>query len=245
MSRTNNVWFRHVLFTTWVVGFVATGLASAEWLPIYLDIGDTRNIPTSPGTWNALTSKDYDTEGSSIANLLDSAGNSTGIGVSVTTSFHFEGTAGGTWDGSPVAWAMDAATDDNFSTSNSTGVITFTGLTAPAYDFSVISSRAVDPDDDIRKGTFLINGAYADNHAGTFSASGDGWINRKIMTWDAVVPIAGTIELEVSSVSNQYGYLSALRMVPVPEPGSITLLTALGVAVLLWRRRERRPQPSL
>ena len=244
MSRTNNVWFRHVLFATWVAGFVATGFASAEWLPIYLDIGDTRSVPTSPGTWNALTSKDYDTSGSSIADLLDSAGNSTGIGVSVTTSFHFEGTAGGTWEGTP-AWAMDAATDDNFSTSNSTGVIAFTGLIAPAYDFSVISSRAVNPDDGIRKGTFLINGASADNHIGTFSASGDGWISRKIMTWDAVVPVAGTIELEVSSVSGQYGYLSALRMVPVPEPGSIILLTALGIAVLLWRRRSRHSHPGL
>ncbi len=237
MSR-KHFWFGRSLCATLMVCFLATGFASAGWLPIYLDFADTKSIPTSPGTWNALTSKDSGTSGSSIASLLDSAGNPTGAGVSVTTSFHFEGTAGGTWGGTPIDWAVDAATDDNFSTANSTGVVTFTGLTAPAYDFSIISSRAVDPDDGIRNGTFLINGASADNHTGTFSASGDGWIGRKTMDWSEVMPLAGTIVLEVSSTSGQYGYLSALSLVPVPEPGSVTILLTLAIAGLLWRWRR-------
>lgn len=235
-----------VLLTAVAVSLsLASSVASAEAIPIYLDFGDTVGVPTSPGTWNALTSQKVGYAGSSIADLLDSAGNSTGIGVSVTDSFWSEGTAGGNWNGSPASWAVQYATDDNFSvnysTGDSLGQITFTGLTAAAYDFSVIASRAVNPDDGIRSGTYLINGIAPDNHVGPFSASADGWIARKIMTWEGVTPVANTIVLTVSCASGQIGYLNALSFQQqVPEPGTLAMTPAVlaGLLCYAWRRRR-------
>lgn len=237
MSRMKNAWLRRVLLAMWVVGFVAIGFAPAEWLPIYLDFGakgvNNAKVATTPGIWNGLEKT------GSIADLLDSAGNPTGIEVSVTDDFNMDGTAGGNWGGTPVAWAVNLATDDNISVTgtNNFGEITFTDLTAPAYNFSVISSRAAA--DSIRNGTFSINGFSADNHTGQFNAGTDGWTDRKIMTWGKVAPNEeGKIVLAVSD-PQAHAYLSALRMVPVPEPSSITLLTVLAVAGLLWRSRGR------
>ena len=228
-----------VLLTAVAVSLLlAPGVACAGMIPIYLDFGNVDPDPTLPAgaTWNTLVDKAF---GTSIADLVDSAGDSTGIGVSVTTAFNHEGYLGGDWGGTPI-WGVNGATSDNFSTSNSTGKITFTGLTAGGYDFSVISSRAVAPDDGIRSGTFLINAVAPDNHVGTFSASQDGWINRTVMTWTGVNPLSGQIVLSVSSASGQFGYLSALSFYAVPEPTTLALAAPMGLFGLLAFTRRRR-----
>ena len=228
--------FKIVLFRFVAALVVATLLATAAQAePIRLDFADTRSVPTSPGTWNTLVDK---AAGTSIADLLDSAGNTTGIGVSVTNAFSFEGTLGGDWGGTPI-WAVKNATDDNFST-GSTGEITFTGLTDSAYDFSVISSRS---EAGTRSGTFLIEGDAPGNHSGTFCAYTDGWLGRKVMTWTNVAPDDdGEITLWVSAVSGQLGYLSAMSFHMVPEPGTLALLSCGGIMslLLLAVRRKRR-----
>ncbi len=219
--------------------FLTSAVASAAPIPIYLDFGDTRGVPTSPGTWNALVDIGV---GASVADLSDSAGDPTGISVSVTDAFRYEGTAGGNWGGTPVSWAVNNATDDNFSVAggaNSTAAITFTGLTGVGYGFSVIASRAVNPDDGIRYGTYAINGFGPDNHSGAFSASQHGWIDRKVMTWANVAPdVNDEIVLALSSSTN--GYLSALSFHAIPEPASLSLATIGLLGLLAFSRRRRK-----
>ena len=116
---------RYVLIGLAVVGLALFSAGVAPATPIYVDCSDGK---TPTGNWNQLVDLT-----DSIANMVDSAGSSTGISVTATNSGYEFTTAGqgGNWGGTPI-WAVDAATDDGFGTDgNIVGnhvTLTFGGL---------------------------------------------------------------------------------------------------------------------
>jgi len=241
------------IFTKCLAGGVALAIvvsaSVAVALPTYLDLGGADD-PVGPGSaaWNRIE----DATAGSVADLVDSGNNSTGVGVSVTDAFWFPNLSGGDWEGSPTDWAVALATGDSFAverpdsppmggTRNSVGAITFTGLDVGGlYNFSVISSRnAVGG----RSGTITIGGADSDNGNNVdFDAFVNGFTAETLQVWTNVSPDGGgNLVLRLESMNNgasSFGYLNALSFELVPEPGSIALMGIGMVSMLLQGRRR-------
>jgi len=239
-----NRWFTKCLAGGVAIAIVVSA-SVAMAVPVYLDLGgDTDPVGPGAAVWNRIP----DATAGSVADLLDSGNSLTGVGVSVTDDFRFPNLSGGDWGGSPIPWAVADATGDSFAVerpdimgNNSVGAITFTGLDVTGlYNFSVISSRNASGG---RSGTITIGGANSDNGNNVdFDAFVDGFTAETLQVWTNVSPDgAGNLVLRLESMDNgasSFGYLNAVRIEQVPEPGSIALM-GIGMVSMLLRGRRR------
>ncbi len=247
-----NRWFTKCLAGGVAIAIVVS-VSVAMAVPVYLDLGASSTVPVTPGvagdTWNQLSDLTVGGVGSSIANLIDANDGLTGYGVSVNDAFRFVNDSGGDWAGSPVPWAVAGATSDSFIVErpdglnrNNVGEITFTGLDDTAlYNFTVIASRDAAGG---RTGTTTVGGVASDNgNSFEFDAFDDGFnpTPKGLQIWTNISPSGGSVVIRVESVFNgasSFGFLNAVSLELIPEPGSIALM-GIGMVSMLLRGRQR------
>lgn len=202
--------------------------------PVQIDFG-VSGEQSPAASWNNVTADlDEILEPTTlVADLIDSAGDATGIG------FVFVSNAGsaGPVDVNYTVSSGDAASLDanavedlffiNLDTTNPTAgadaVFRFTDLTAPAYDLSFLAALPANRSDTV----YTINGV---------SQSINPSFNTSFVDFASIVPdINGAIEFVITRGGTDAAYINALTLTAVPEPASLLLL-ASGAMLVVGRR---------
>jgi len=250
MNMKNN--YRSLTF------LLATTLAcaTAHSAVMLADFGDAKSDPTD-ANWNSgITVAD-----SGTYNLIDTAGNPTGIDIAFSGGLS-DSSSGSDHRGNRTefpGWADSSqlSLQDRVWT-NSAATMTLSGLNpAITYDLELFSSYAsgsggrgsaimtmtdangavegfnVFPDPDTSLGTSV---NWVTNIEGTNGA--EGWIG-----WFGMTPNAsGEITLDIAMGSddiNPRGALNAMQITAVPEPATYAALTGLlALGLVIWRRRR-------
>lgn len=232
------------LLTTVLLPLASIITAHASTI-IYVDFGDNAGSPATyntlvPTTSGATTS--LEGSGESFTNLLDTAGSATGVDLNVLVTSTGGDVRAGDTDSAhdPVAGIADAALNDGFWVNNggSNGdvsfVLTFSSLTAAAYDIQLTSGDGVQIDT-----TWSITTGTGDTN--TFIASAGS--TSGIGSWSTVAPASGDIVITgtyTATGSFNTSNVNFVSLTAIPEPSSTALL-ALGGLALTFRRRKYPP----
>ena len=231
------------------VVLVATFGSTVSADPIYVDFATTSGsasglVGGGAAVWNAIPKSVYAYD---YGALSDAAG-----GVQSNMSLKYDKgfssndfNAGGAWDDASVPWSVDAATSDGLRlwTWHEPINVTLYNLTAgQALKISLLSSTT--ENNSWQDQDYLANGNFADNGSDEFDGYIDGWIGRKIMVWDSVLPdVSGEINF-TNVYDGDFWQVNAMMIEPIvsetgliPEPGSAVLLL-LGAVGLVRKRRS-------
>jgi len=154
---------------------------------------------------------------------------------------------GGAWDDASVPWSVGAATSDGlrrWTWQQPINVTLYNLAAGQALKISLLTSTTDAAHSGWHDQDYLANGAFADNGSDEFNAYSDGWIGRKVMVWDSVLPdVNGEINF-TGVYDGDYWLVNAMMIEPivtetemVPEPGSAALML-LGAAGLVRKRRR-------
>lgn len=195
--------------------------------------------------WNNVTSSAAAT---TIANLTTSADTLSGIKLEITTGFSNTGPspyATLTGESSLGALNIGTAISDFLFVNNNLAtpaVVTFSNLDpTKTYNFSIFGSRNAT---DTRNTTYVVAGANSDTQSLTTSGTdiggtGINYNDSSLALINGIIPNgSNSITLSVSSAG--LGYLNALQITVVPEPGTAALF--LGGAALLFVSKVTRPR---
>jgi hypothetical protein len=250
------------------------GPTIAHAVPVLIDFNDIAAAPSFGGTWNTIPDVAGTTQ------LVDATGATTNITLSFSSNWVLlDDFQINPWSHGNTAWIDGNAAMDtlNYDPGDPPGTINIAGLAAnlvyridllAAKDFSTVPQNAT--------ADFSIFGSFGDSvpNGDNFNVHTDGLVNGNFMTWNAVTPNAnGEILIQVAgssspAPSSMLGTeVSAARITclrpsaagapqevscaaAVPEPGTIALLLAIGLAgmfVHCWRevsgRRENLRLP--
>lgn len=223
-----------------VAGLLMVLAAPALGTTMYFDFGDVGQ--QTPGNYNNVTHLQ-----APIANVIDSAGNGTGIALAVTDAFWPGSNTGGTTTPTGAAAMFDPqATRDNLFGST----VAFGGFTEPTGGFT-LTGMSTAP--GVRY-TFTFFGArmsVSDNRETAYEVaggtSGVAYLNTSnnqslVASVPSIAADAnGEIVITVGPGPNNtnasgFYYIGAMRIDMVPEPASLLLL-GLGAVVVGARRR--------
>lgn len=223
---------------------------SAWAAPIYLDI--TNSTGTSGG-WNMLGITDSGASGAgglgqTVANMIDTNSNSTGISAEITQRFNGLNSSGTSSPSGAAAEFGDHGADGGYGNFDApfpggnevtiqNSQITFSNLIdTNTYDFTFFASRLSVSDN--RETLYELIGQNTDS--ATLNPSNN---TSNVATVIGISPdINGQIVLNITEGANNtnstgFYYLGALKIVAVPEPASIALIGVGGLVVLTRRRR--------
>lgn len=235
------------------LSFALAGQASAALTnPVYIDFGYTGSGGMAPqaGTpptgyesfvysWNSVDAQG----GYTIANMVDSGGSPTGLGLTVHDQFGFSNNSGIYIPDGPGTTPNDGrefwqAANDSLYVQNggeNTGGVTISGLDPlKTYDLSFIG---VNINVSGRYADITLTGASA-NPLGLLQSSTS--TNTYVLGATGIAPSAGgNIVIDIAwdaSSSGSFAYVSAVKLAETPEPASLGLLAASGLMVLMRRR---------
>ncbi len=220
---------------------------------VYLDLGANAIQGGAPPagyeshvySWNTV----QPTGGFSIADLVDSAGNSTGLGVTVSDQFKGTNSSGPT---APAGSGMEfwqGANDSLYLARNNaqppnevTGGITFTGLDPNAtYDIKMLGAHN-NLTLSARYLSITVTGESVTNLPEYLTTTHNG--SNTISALDIVPSETGTIVIDFAfgpstAAGDSFVYINAIKLTAnaIPEPTSIALLGAGAVGLLVRRRR--------
>jgi len=210
-------------------GLWLLAVSTSAALTIQINFGTA----TSVSGWNSLGT----TGTPSIADLLDVTGTTTGI--SLATTGDIAGSQYSTSNGvTGTGLYPDAVTNSYIyegpNSGSTFGVITLSGLdTGQQYEVTVFAARG--GISDTRVTDFTLTGLTNETISQTVTN------NTSADSFAALLPAGdGTLALDFRSNGTDYGYLNAMVITAVPEPGTFALfagLMALGAIVV--RRRLR------
>jgi len=230
------------------VALLALGTASlASAQTVLIDFGDSVAAATTSGgnTWNAMIAPSF------MSDLDDSTGTATTWDLgTVSGSFGENGGAGGGGLSTPSALLLGDlanadATDDYFFTSDTVNdsILRFSGLDdTKTYDLSFFGTRDTSGTREtiysILSGTPLSSGIVQTSGTGAGSA-GTGNDNTVITLSGISTNGSGQIEFSFGVESGDFGYLGAMSITQVPEPGTYALLAGLTALAAIAIRRRR------
>ena len=226
------------------VSFVPS-LAQAE--AILFDFGPSSNqAPDTPNYYNDVNSASV---GEVVSNAKDAAGTDTGISLSITESFM--ATIQNGISSSSAGFEATAQYDSAYikTPEHPTAAVRLSGLDTNAlYDIVLFGSRTSEAGTD-RYTVYTIDGVEKvlnckgnSSEVVTFSnwapdSQGNIDIGARLLTNSDTTLLA---QLGIASTNTDHGYLSAMSVTAVPEPGSVTLLLAVACFVVIGYRRVQR-----
>lgn len=216
--------------------------ASAQTLLV--DFGPSTYTTSSPdvngNTWNNMTAH----TASSSLGLVWTDNSSSGITLTITTAFANTGPGASppalTGTGSLGNLNISTALSDFFYVNNGSAVVTFSGLdSSKTYTFSLLGSRDATA---VRNTTYSVAGGNSGSDSlqtsGTdLGGSGINYNNSSLAVISGITP-DGSNSITLTVSSSGLGYLNALQITAVPEPGSVLLLLG-GAAVLVFTNARR------
>lgn len=190
-----------------------------------------------------------------LLNTIDSTGASTGIGLSASGFYHGGNPNGTSAPSGDAAIFVSSATRDNAFThvgqwgpepTNPKAELVLTGLdNSTAYDFTFFASRMNVSDN--RETMYTVVGSS------TAVAYLDAANNvSNVATVNGIYPDAGSITInfeagpnnnnQTGAVLTRFAYLGAMRVeyTAIPEPGSLVILSAGALLVLVRPRRAEK-----
>lgn len=202
--------------------------------PLYIDFGSYSGAPSSlfgaaavaAGVWNHIPGL------GTTADLIDVSNNASGVSVTVAAEFT-NGTGGfGTGD------AVRMMQDNFYSTPGVAWTVSFAGLTRGLYDVYLYEPM----NQFLGIGSGSVNGTAFTSINGGFTGTFTPNVNYLLLT--DVLVTNGTLIATASDARALTG-LAGLQLVdksavPVPEPGTLALVTAALAAASLRPRRLRR-----
>ena len=235
-----------------IAAMLIAGSIRADIITILFDLNNAANVAVPPnvpshgGTWNVLPDA---TDTSEQSGFLTSTGATSDVTVTLSGSWSNSSTVQTGWNsGNPKAWVDSAAVADYFLiAANTNGYITFGNLdTETTYVVAVVhasagSNRWLYPTVNGVKGydyDDVIDPEIAEEQKTGFRSL-NCWNAQTIMYWKPMAPdVDGRLRFE-GNTSGGNGYVTAIMLQAIPEPGSVALL-ALGGSLALRRRRRRR-----
>jgi len=246
---------RHALLFSLAAAVVLMGtftsIASAD--VIYVDFGTNGGsasglVGGGSAVWNAIPNSQY---GHNYGALKNDVGTVlSNMSLKYDSGFNGSYGSGGAWNDPSVPWSVGAATSDGLRRQTWMAPISVTlyNLTpSQALKISLLTSTT--ENNSWQDQDYIINGqntgVFADNGSDEFNAYTDGWVGRKIMVWDSVLPdVSGELVLTAVATRNDFWLVNAMMIEPivtetemVPEPGSAALML-LGAAGLVRKRRR-------
>ena len=232
--------------TTSIITLSAMVVTNASTV-VYVDFGDNAQAAiSSSDTYNTLTpsatgvTTSLEGSGESFSNLVDTTGASTGVDLNVLVTSTGGDVRGGetTTTHDSITGIDDNALNDGFWVNNGsiTGevsfVLTFSSLTASAYDIQLTSGSGLQRDT-----TWQISTGTGDASTTTITTANK---LSSLATWSGVAPDSGEIVITGTYTADSAfntGTVNFISLVAVPEPSS-TALAALGGLALTFRRRK-------
>lgn len=253
----------HALFTlATTAGFCFAPLASAASLlidfgredAVALDGVRTTNPNSSGKIYNNYSAGFDVTNGTSVDNLLDTAGVATTVDLSIIAG---NVDANGIRNGGLLSpnsallgdFAVATATQDYFFVNGGatpvTGTLRISGLNPLlTYNLSMFAVRTT-TSADVRTTVYSVGANSVQlqtSGLGSGSAANPFGNDDTIVSLNGLVPNAfNQIDLNISALAsggNSFGYLGILQITEVPEPTSTALLGLAGLAGLGIRRRR-------
>ncbi len=195
--------------------FVSTIAFSQQ--DVLIDFGDPGDDWVTAGNYNNMTEFTTVVASNGIADLVNSAGTSTGFGFAITSRFEHYNTAGATVPTGDAAAFDPNATKDSYFTSvnsgNSNGVITLSGLDdSKFYSFEIFAGRATTQN---RETEFTITGnSVATGFLNPGGATSDGNTSNTLLL-NNIQPSAGNITVGIKNGANNvsdWSYMNVLKM---------------------------------
>lgn len=233
-SGGHGVWSRTYNESTmydWLLARKSAVAPPTKDAPVLLDLGATTALTTdSTGRrWNTAPSKTDHTYGPSVSFALDEGGKRTSVILEVTDTFTgaaATGTSGGTLYDAGVttdSWYTGASTAA--AAQSQKGTIVLHGLEPnAAYRLALFASHIDNDGGRGRVTRYLIGNEWRDldivnnlNHQAVFES--------------IIASANGAITLTVSAApdgNSRYGFLSAIELTAIPEPG----IASIGASVL-------------
>lgn len=208
----------------WVT-FLLSLSARAE--VIYVDLDD---LTTDPGgNWNTIAASSAN---GTVNSLVD-------FDTGLITSVSYAGSGVAThassgWTGGDIGWVDSDAAKDSFSGGSFT--ITFTGLSESNYAVELVSSRS----SVVRSADITINAMFA-NRTQNGAGTSDDWDatdaenTSNWLIWDNVSAVADTLTLSFSGNGGE-AIANSIKIVAIPEPVTVTLLSMAGFGLFITRR---------
>ncbi|HSE56879.1 MAG TPA: PKD domain-containing protein [Candidatus Paceibacterota bacterium] len=215
-----------------VFSFSNTATAQTVQKKFLIDLGAESVMTPS---WNNLTNGSV---GAKIANLVDSTGVSSGIGLTVTDSF-WQGWVGA-YNGNGTTQSSlypSSATSDSLFVGNHLGTLDdtaklrFSGLNQSAtYTLRLFGSRMTDDQTSDRKTVFIVNGQSKELQTKNNTSN--------VAEFTGLTASSGTLDLAVTlKTGSIYGYLGVIELIETattttPPPSTYTITASTGTPVI-------------
>ena len=228
---------RHFLLLAAVVLTSRAGAAV-----IRIDFGSAANTTTEAGvTWNNLTGT---TVGSNIAELADTVGAATGLGIEVTGAFRGVNASGTT---TSTLFPANATRDSFYGNTVASGgfpgtfpdgQLTLSGLNAlESYTLRFYASRTGDA---VNRSTLYTAEGGNGPQSVTLNTNN---VNGSVVISGLTADANGRIVIDVgpgagNTTAEQFYYIGVLEVTSVPEPATASMMIASLATCLLRRKRN-------
>ena len=202
-------------------------------IDVRIDLEHIENNLGSAANWNTLRNN------ASLNDLIDfNTGSGTSIDIA-NSGISNSSSSTAHWN-SDKDWVADLAGDDSIGTASGTGLIEFTGLSAPLYRIEIVSSSiSFDRLAILRVENNIANRTFEGNTvADPWDAFNNGQVLQDWLIWDAVAPVVGGIEITLNTGNSNTAPINAIRLFAIPEQSTYAGIFGLFILIGVMRFRK-------